>query len=96
MWNLNDIVRISYKSQYTYEIEFDNGLMGEVDFSKWVNRGAVFEPLRKIAFFKMTAIEGGAITWPNGADIAPETIYEEIENTQTTCMHTQAVSGTRK
>jgi hypothetical protein len=38
----------------------------------------VFEPLADPAYFARVRLEPGAetISWPNGADIAPETLYE--------------------
>jgi hypothetical protein len=39
--------------------------------------GPVFEPLRDPQFFAQAAVdEFGAICWPNGADLAPDAIYE--------------------
>ena len=46
-----------------------------VDFSGWL-RGPVFEPLRDLEYFQRFFVDGGTVAWPNGADIAPETLYE--------------------
>jgi hypothetical protein len=82
MWDMNEVKRIQYRHGYVYHIVFDDGLSGDVDLEPMLECGPVFAPLRDVDFFRKASVEGGTITWPNGADIAPETLYEEIENAQ--------------
>jgi hypothetical protein len=79
MWTLCDVKAIEYRQARVYRITFEDGLQGEVDFSEYLGRGPIFEPLKDDAYFRRARIEGGTIAWPNGADIAPETLYEKIE-----------------
>lgn len=89
MWNMNDVVEIKYKEGFVYHVVFDDGNRGDVDFSEYIGKGPVFELLRDKAFFKKAAIEGGTISLPNGADIAPETLYEKISCQQPAALDRQ-------
>ena len=82
MWKLNDVVRIEYRGGHVFHVVFDDGLEGDMDFAGYPGRGPIFEPLKNPEFFKQATIEGGTIAWPNGADIAPETLYEKIEQSK--------------
>lgn len=78
MWEFNEVISVEYRTGYIYHVVFDDGSEGDVDFSEYLGRGQVFEALREPAFFKQARIEGGTIAWPNGADIAPETLYDKV------------------
>lgn len=63
-------------AEYRLRLCFEDGARGEIDFStrKW---SGVFEPLADPAYFARVELdeELGTIVWPNGADMAPETLY---------------------
>jgi hypothetical protein len=73
------VFEVRYVSGYTLWLRFADGTSGEVDLSAelW---GSVFEPLRDPELFKKVQINGElrTITWPNGADLAPEFLYEQL------------------
>jgi hypothetical protein len=90
---LNYVTSIAYKHDYIYHVAFNDGLEGDVDFAEYVGSGPVFEPLKDPEFFRQARIEGDTIAWPNGADIAPETLYERIENAHKAGQPLAAVRG---
>lgn len=63
-------------------VSFVDGSSGVVDLAEWLFSkridGTVFEPLRDEGFFRQAFVEFGAVTWPNGADLAPDAMYDAI------------------
>ncbi|MGH9418689.1 MAG: DUF2442 domain-containing protein [Thermoanaerobaculia bacterium] len=72
-----DVIQVRYLRDYVVWIQFANGIEGEVDISRSF-KGPIFDPLRDREFFKRVQVSPdlGTIVWPNGADVAPETLYE--------------------
>ena len=58
---------------------FADGLIGEVDVLDRM-RGPVFEDARTPDGFVKVRVdaESGTVTWPGGADLAPDTLYERV------------------
>ncbi len=73
------ISKIQYKEAYIYQIRFADNLEGTINFKPFL-WGEAFEVLKDQTIFKKAFIDDitGTITWPNGVDIAPETIYAKI------------------
>jgi hypothetical protein len=69
------VVDAEYAGDHRIRLRFSDGVSKTVDFSRWL-RGTVFQPLKDVAEFRRFFIAGGTICWPNGADIAPETLRE--------------------
>lgn len=69
------VVKAKYQDGYRIRLTFSDGLEKTVDFERWL-KGPMFEPLMDRAYFKRFFLDGWTVSWPNGADIAPETLYE--------------------
>jgi uncharacterized protein DUF2442 len=76
---LPQVVKAEYQRAFVIRITFNDGTEGSVDFEDWLE-GPIFQPLLDQTFFRRFFIESGALTWPNGADIAPETLYERAKS----------------
>jgi hypothetical protein len=46
--------------------------------AEWLVRGPMFEPLKDVEYFKAFTLDPmfHTLTWPNGADIAPEFLHD--------------------
>jgi len=70
-----EIVKAKYIGDYKILLDFNDGVSKAVDLKDELN-GSVFEPLKKREFFKKFYIKFNTIEWENGADFAPEYLYE--------------------
>ncbi len=69
------VIRAEHRGGYSIRITFADGSEKTIDFSQWLD-GPIFEPLKDPEYFRRFFIDGGTVVWPNGADIAPETLFE--------------------
>ena len=75
-----DIKKVLYKKHLALEVEFLDGLKGEVHFKK-KNLIGVFEPLNKEEEFKKFFIGNGhTIVWDCGVDVAPDRLHKDIKD----------------
>ena len=76
---LPKIIDAKYVGNFTIEVEFDNGERKRINCHKYL-KGKIFEELKNEEKFKEFFIDGYTVCWPNGADIASETLYLEGKN----------------
>ena len=72
---LPSVTKAKYVREYVIEVKLSDGTKKVIDFEPWLT-GPIFRLLRSKVYFKNFFIDGPTIAWPNGADIAPETLYE--------------------
>ena len=70
-----EVVKADYLDSYRVKLLFNNGETKVVDLAQSI-KGSVFAPLKDIDFFKNFSILFNTIEWENGADFAPEYLYE--------------------
>jgi hypothetical protein len=63
-------------------VAFVDGTRGEVDMREFLKSArlddTVFRALRDPALFVQVQVLRGAVHWPNGADLAPDAMYDAI------------------
>lgn len=71
------VLEVEPLAGYKLRLKFGDGATGTIDLSDqlW---GTMFEPLKDEQLFRQAAVhpELETVTWPNGADLAPEYLYQ--------------------
>jgi hypothetical protein len=76
---MRDIIVVTtanYINGHTLALTFSDGVKAEVDFSNWIEKYSFFEPLKDTNLGGGGSLDGWTVVWPNGADIAPETLHK--------------------
>jgi Protein of unknown function (DUF2442) len=71
------VLEAQYVRDYVVKVTFSDGTIGEVDLRNELE-GPIFGALREIEQFKRFSVAYHTITWPNGADFAPEFLRERV------------------
>ena len=71
------IVQAQAAPPHRLRLTFNDGTRKTVDVRPLLH-GPVFEPLRDPVYFMRVKLDAkcGTVVWPNGADFAPEALYE--------------------
>ena len=70
------VTKAEYVSGHTLAITFNDGLKAEINYSLWIEKYPFFAPLKDVTYFKNFSVDEWTVSWPNGADIAPETLHK--------------------
>ena len=76
---LPSVIQATYDGGFRIHLTFNDNLQGTLDLHSWLE-GPIFEPLKDRSYFQQFFIDGGTIVWPNGADIAPETLHDAVKH----------------
>ncbi len=82
--SLPRVTNVDLVDGYTVRLRFKDGVVGDVDLAYLLQYGPVFRPLHDPAYFRRVRVDRsiGTIVWPNGADVAPETLYALAQSKQ--------------
>lgn len=71
-----------YLHDYVIRLRFNDGTEGDVDLAGELD-GDVFAPLKDLGNFRAFSVDPDleTIVWENGADMAPEFLYEHVRIT---------------
>src|SRR4051812_22128637 len=78
-WRVRTVKMVS---EQRLRVQFIDGTTGEIDLGPFLRSdrvvGTPFEALRDPHVFAQVTVALGAIQWPNGADLAPDVMYDAI------------------
>ena len=80
---LRDILEATALEGYHVRLQFEDGVVGELDLSATMRFEGVFAALKDLNRFRELRVHPdlGTIYWPNGADLDPAALYARVTGT---------------
>jgi Protein of unknown function (DUF2442) len=74
--SLPSVLSVEHLGDYRLRVEFDDGLVREIDLER-ILQGPVFQELRDPVAFGQVFVDhdSGTIAWPNEVDLDPEVLH---------------------
>ena len=73
-----DAVRVRALDNYCIEVSLQDERIGRFDMTPYLDIG-LFKRLREPGYFARVDVQFGAICWPDGQDIAPDTLLAGMQ-----------------
>lgn len=70
------VIDVKPLQDYMLQLTFDNKEIREFDVKPYLNHG-IFSDLTDLTIFNSVYVSFDSIEWKNGADLDPETLYQE-------------------
>lgn len=74
-----DVIEVRSIAPRELSVRFEDGLCGVLHIDLSFCTG-VFDAMRNDQFIGSAQISDGVLVWPNGLDLAPDTMYREIKH----------------
>lgn len=72
------IIKAAHIKDHQLKLPFSDGTSGIGDLGSHLDK-LVFKPLKDIQYFKNFKLNSWTVVWENGADFAPEFLYEAVK-----------------
>ena len=72
-----DVESVRPLANFMLDIVLRDGRKGVFDMKPYLNFGA-FKQLREPGYFEQVSVQFDAVTWPQGQDIAPDTLMARM------------------
>jgi hypothetical protein len=91
------VVKVKACGAHSLDLTFKDGTRKRVNLLPLLE-GPVLEPLRDPKYFATVELDSvaGTVVWPNGADIAPETLYKLASETRAKAKRLPPKRGTQR
>ena len=73
-----DVSRVRALDNYCIEVRLQDERVGRFDMTPYLDHG-LFKRLREPGYFARVDVQFGAICWPDGQDIAPDTLLAGMQ-----------------